>query len=248
MRPQFQPPTPINWPPFSAANLPPALIDELECILEPLYLATRELDRTVYRYEMLAALGRDWAFVNKINGTSAAPGLTTINGCIFTAVVVSLCAFFDDTPGAVNLRMILNRVVRPEYLDRFREFHTLTNPTFDTDWQRERLLRLQRRLNRGDTGKALARLNDLRNQIVAHLDTQPQFDDGWPVNADMAIVLAAVANTVISLVRFTIAERGVKPHEGRRNAQRQARALCAAIRPSVIGRRADLGYRVFFST
>ena len=31
MRPQFQPATPINWPPFSAAALPPILIDELEC-------------------------------------------------------------------------------------------------------------------------------------------------------------------------------------------------------------------------
>ena len=61
----------INWPPFTAPELPPILVNELEGILEPLYLATHELHRTVYRYELLAALGRDWEFVNKAAVTSA---------------------------------------------------------------------------------------------------------------------------------------------------------------------------------
>lgn len=241
MRPPFQPVTPINWPPFEAAELPPELRGDLKGILTPLHLATLELSRTISRYEMLAAIGRDWAFVNKINGTTAAPGMTTIKGCVYTAVVISLHALFDEAPTAVNLRAILNRVVRPEYLDRFRAFHKLANPTFDADQQRARLLRLQRRVNKGETGKALARLADLRNQIVAHLDTQPKFGDGWPANRDMVIVLAAATNMVVSLLRFAIVGRDVSPVLVRQNAQRQARALAEAIRPSVIGRLTEPG-------
>lgn len=219
----------INWPPFAPAELPPNLVGELQCILTPLYLATLELQRTVYRYELLAALARDWTFVHKINGTVLAPALNTIKGCIFTAIVVSLCAFFDDEADAVNLRAVLNRVVRLEYLDRFREFHSQSNAVFDADNQHERLLRLQRRLRRGDAGKAFVRLNDLRNQVVAHLDTQPEFDDGWPVVGDMTIVLAAIASIVISVVRLAIPGRVIRPALGRKDAQRQAYALCQAI-------------------
>jgi hypothetical protein len=189
---------------------------------------------------VLAALGRDWNFVRKVDGTTAAPALNTIKGCVFTTIIVSLCGFFDDSRDAVNLRAILNRVVRPECLDRFREFHRRTNPGFDTDRQRERLLRLQRRLNRGETARALARLQDLRNQVVAHLGTEPAFNAGWPIIADMTVVLAAVANVVISLVRFAIAGRRVTPLLGRLDAQGQARVLTQAIRPSAIGRRGSI--------
>ena len=241
MRPQFDHLAgAINWQPFTPTELPPNLIDELDCILSPLYAATLELHRTVYRHELLASLGRDWAFINKIDGTTTAPALNTVKGYVYTTLVVSLCAFFDDAPDAVNLRAILNRIMRPEYLDNFREFHRQTNPEFDTDRQYERLLRLQRRLRGGDTGKALARLKRLRNQVVAHLDTHPKFDDGWPVNVDMTIVLAGVANIVISLVRFAIAGRRIKPLLGRQDARSQARALSQAIRPSVIGRHSRL--------
>jgi hypothetical protein len=230
----------FNWQPFTSAELPPTLAHELNGILKPLYVATLELHRTVYRYELLAALGRDWGFIRKVDGTTAAPALNTIKGCIFTTIITSLCGFFDDSPDAVNLRAILNRVVRPKYLDRFQEFHHQANAGFDTIGQRERLVRLQRRLRRGETGKALARLHDLRNQVVAHLVTEPAFDDGWPVIADMTIVLAAVANIVISLVRFAIAGRGVRPLLGRLDAQKQARAMSQAIRPSAIGRRGSV--------
>jgi hypothetical protein len=52
----------------------------------------------------------------------------------------------------------------------------------------------------------------------------------------MTIVLAAVANIAISPVRFAIAGRRIIPLPGRLEAQGQARALCQAIKPSVIGR------------
>jgi hypothetical protein len=143
MRPQLEHTAGItNWPPFTAAELPPGLAGELEGILMPLYVATLALRRTVYRYELVAALGGNQTFVSKINGTTAAPALNTVKGCVYTAIVVSLCAFFDEEPGAVNLRAILNRVVRPDYIDSFRDFHNTTNPTFDTDRQHEHLLRL----------------------------------------------------------------------------------------------------------
>jgi hypothetical protein len=221
----------IDWPPFTVAELPPKLAGELECILTPLYLATLELHRTIYRYELSVALGRDWSFVNKIDRTAIAPALNTIKGCIFTAIVVSLCAFFDEKADAVNLKAILNRVVRPEYLLRFSEFHMQWNPTFSADKQHARLLRLQRRLRRGDSGRALVRLNDLRNQVVAHLDSQPQLGHGWPVIRDITVVLAAVANILISLMRLATPGRVIRPALCRRDAQHQARALCQAIRP-----------------
>lgn len=246
MRPPFQSPTPVNWPPFEAAELPSELKDDLAGILRPFYLATLELGRTVCRYEVLAAIGRDWAFVSKVNGTTVAPGMTTIKGCINTAVVVSLHALFD--PKAVNLQAILNRVLRPQYADRFCSFHRSLKPGFDTDRERQRLLRLQRRLRNGDAGKALTRLANLRNQIVAHLDLQPEFSDGWPTGRDMAIVLAAATNIVVSLIHFIFPRRVVVPQDVRRNARLQAHALTRAIRPSNFGRLTGSALRgTFFS-
>jgi hypothetical protein len=131
-----------NWPPYTPAEVPPMLADDLKSILEPLYVATLELHRTVYRYELLAALGRNWDFVQRINGTTAAPPLNTIKGCINTAIVVSLCAFFDEAVSGVNLKTVLNCVLRPEYAMGFRQFHAATNPGFDVDRQLARLRRM----------------------------------------------------------------------------------------------------------
>jgi hypothetical protein len=220
-----------NWPPYTPAEVPPMLADDLKSILEPLYVATLELHRTVYRYELLAALGRNWDFVQRINGTTAAPPLNTIKGCINTAIVVSLCAFFDEAVSGVNLKTVLNCVLRPEYAMGFRQFHASTNPGFDVDRQLARLRRMQRRLRRGNTGRAIERLSGLRNQMVAHLDVRPEFAKGYPVMADMGTVLAGVANIVVSLVRLVIPGRPVVPALGRRDARRQALALALAIHP-----------------
>jgi hypothetical protein len=127
---------------------------------------------------------------------------------------------------------ILNRVLRPEYLEGFREFHAGINSTFDVDKNRDRLLWMRRRLRRGNTGKAIQRLNDLRNQMVAHLDSQPEFAKGYPLIVDMTIVLAAVANIVISLIRLIAPGRRIQPALGRQDARLQARALCLAIQPA----------------
>lgn len=168
-----------NWPPFTSVELPPSLVGELGCILEPLYVATLELHRTVYRYELLAALGRNWDFVQRINGTTAAPALNTVKGCVSTSIVLSLCALFDEEAGAVSLKKILNEVLRPEYADRFREFHATLDASFNVSHHLARLGRMQRRLRRGTIGKAIERLRDLRNQMVAHLDTKPEFGKGY---------------------------------------------------------------------
>ena len=120
-----------NLAPYTRADLPPTLARELEGILEPLHVATLALHRTVYRHELQRAIGRNRDFVPRINGTTAAPPLTTIRGCLAESVVGSLCSFFDEHANAVNLKAILNCVLRPEYADRFREFHTIANPGFD---------------------------------------------------------------------------------------------------------------------
>jgi CRISPR/Cas system-associated protein Cas10 (large subunit of type III CRISPR-Cas system) len=85
---------------------------------------------------------------------------------VLTTVIVSLCGLFDKSRDAVNLRAIVNRVLRREYLDRFREFHRQAKPGFNTDARVARLTRLQRRLNRGETGKALSRLQDLETRSL----------------------------------------------------------------------------------
>ena len=162
--------------------------------------------------------------------------------------MVSLHALFDDDSGAVSLQAILNRVLRPQHTDRFRAFHRSADAGFDTDRERQRLLRLQRRLSRGDAAKSVARLGHLRNQIVAHLDIQPEFRDGVPTGRDMVIVLGAAANIVVSLVRFVFPKRKVVPQFVRRNAQLQARGFTQAVRPSNIGRLTDPTLRpIFFS-
>ena len=237
MRTPYQRATPVNWAPFAAAELPPELRRDLADILTPFYLATLELERTICRYELLIAIGRDRDFVRKIHGTAVAPGMNTIKGCFTTAIVVSLCALFD--PDAVSLQAILNRVLKPEYAEAFRAANEEDGRGFDVDRQRERLLTLQRRLKRGGAGKALARIMKLRNQIVAHLDTEPEFSDGYPNGRDMVIVLAAAANIVVSLTRFIFPEREIAVPMVRRNARLQAHGFVRAVRPSNLGRITD---------
>ena len=223
----------LVWPlaPYTRADLPPALADELESLLEPLYVATLALHRLVYRHELQRAIGRDRDFVPRINGTTAAPPLTTIRGCLAESVVGGLCSFFDEDADAVDLRAILNCVLRPEYADRFCEFHTITGAGLDVSRQRARLGRMQRRIRRGHVARAIGRLRDLRNQLVAHLDTRPEFAKGRPVMSDMDVVLGAVANIVVSVGRLVITGRQIVPAIARRDARLQARAFCLAIQP-----------------
>jgi AbiU2 len=221
-----------NWSPFQAEELPPSLVADLSEILKPLYLASLELHRTVYRYELFAALGRSRDFVNKINRSTSAPALNTVKGCVTTTLVMSLCAFFDEDGDAVNVRRILNRVLKPEYDEAFREFHSHQPFGRDAVALKQRLIRMQRRLNRGRTAAALARLRDLRNQIVAHLAIDPNLPLGHPALLDITLLLAAVTNLVVSLVRYVIATRDIAPSIGRDDAQEQARSLCNAIQPT----------------
>jgi hypothetical protein len=237
MRTPYHLATPTNWAPFAAAELPPELRNDLRDILAPFYLATLELTRTVCRYELLVAIGRDRNFVKKIHGTTVAPAMNTIKGSLNTSIVMSLCAIFD--PDAVSLQAIMNRILRPEYVDAFRAAHKGSVRGLDTDQQRDRLFRLQRRLKRGMAGKSLARVADLRNQIVAHLDTEAEFGDGYPNGRDMAILLAAAANILVSLARFVFLDREIVVPIVRRNSRLQAQGFVQAIRPSNFGRITD---------
>jgi hypothetical protein len=88
--------------PYTRADLPPALADVLESILEPLHVATLALHRMIYCHELQRAIGRNRDFVPRINGTTAAPPLTTIRGCLAESVVGGLCRFFDEDARETN--------------------------------------------------------------------------------------------------------------------------------------------------
>lgn len=150
-----------QWPPFGPDTYPEGMPAELVALLPSLHAACVVITSAAYEHEMFRAFGRDEAFLRKVNGTDVAPAIGVLRTCISDSLVLSLAMLFKSDPKAVNLRQLLNTVCCPEYTSFFVAAHRRCHPPLDTEHQRERLIRMQRRINRDPLRACLQRLDDL---------------------------------------------------------------------------------------
>src|SRR5262249_53556285 len=107
-----------------------------------------------------------------------------------------LASLFDQSPRAIDLRRIVNVLLRPEHNEIFEQFHASFPVPYNTAAGRARLIQYRKKLNEGKLGVALKRILDLRNQGVAHLDQSPIYPSGRPLIRDADYVLAAACAIV----------------------------------------------------
>jgi hypothetical protein len=105
-----------QWPSFEPDHYPKGMPPELVGLLPSLHAACVVVTSAVYEHEIFQALGRDEAFLRKVNGTDVAPAIGVLRTCISDSLVLSLAMLFKSDPKAVNLRQLLNTLCRPEHM------------------------------------------------------------------------------------------------------------------------------------
>jgi hypothetical protein len=159
-------------------------------------------------------------------------GLNTIRGSIGAILVVSLAALFDrDRQATSLLARALNAVLTQTNTDIITALHPKFAPSIDTDRALVGLRRLRSRLSREPLKGAIGRLQDLRNQDVAHLDTAPLFSKGAALTGDIDRVLVFSANVIVKVNRFCGVI--VRTRDVRSEARSQALMLSASIQPQL---------------
>jgi hypothetical protein len=191
-----------QWPSFELAHYPKGMPTELVALLPNLHAACVVVTAAAYELEMFRAFGRNEAFLRKVNGTDVAPAIGLLRTCISDSLILSLAMLFKSDPRAVNLRQLLNALCRPDHGAFFAATHRDCNPPIETEHQRGRLIRMQRRVNREPLRGCLQRIDDLRDQGVAHLDRSPRRGFEWPLIRDVSMAFAAAANITVTALHY----------------------------------------------
>jgi hypothetical protein len=224
-----------QWPPFKPDHYPQGMPAELLELLPSLHAACVVVTSAAYEHEMFRAFGRDEAFLRKVNGTDVAPAIGVLRTCISDSLVLSLAMLFKSDPKAVNLRHLPNTLCRPEYTAFFAAAHRRCNPPLDTEHQRGRLIRMQRRINRDPLRGCIQRIEGLRDQGVAHLDRAPKPGFEWPLMRDMSMAFAAAANITVTALHY-MTWRRFNARASRTHGIMLTRAFTQAISPALANR------------
>jgi hypothetical protein len=222
-----------QWPPFGPDAYPEGMTAELVALLPNLHAACVVVTSAAYEHEMFRVFGRDEAFLRKVNGTDVAPAIGVLRTCISDSLILSLAMLFKSDPKAVNLRQLLNHLCRPEYTAFFAAAHRRCHPPLDTERQRGRLIYMQRRINRDPLRGCIKRIDDLRDQGVAHLDRAPKPDFEWPLMRDVSMAFAAAANITVTALHY-MTWRRFNVRASRTHGIALTRALTQAINPAPV--------------
>jgi hypothetical protein len=141
-----------------------------------------------------------------------------------------LGSLFKSDPRTVNLRHILNKLCDPRYTSFFVTQHQRLHPPLNTEHQRARLVRMRQRLNHEPLRGRIQRLDDLRDQGVAHVDLSPKADFEWPFLRDVSIALAAAANITVTALHY-MTWRRFNVRASRQHGVLIKQAFTQAVRP-----------------
>jgi hypothetical protein len=219
-----------QWPPISAGQYPEGMPPELVALLPGLHAACVMVTSAVYEHELYRAFGRDQSFLDRVNGTDVAPAIGLLRACISDSLILTVASLFKSDPRAVNLRHILNKLCDPLYTDFFVTQHQRLHPPLNTEHQRARLVRMHRRLNREPLRGCIQRLDDLRDQGVAHVDLSPKPDFEWPFVRDVSVALAAAGNITITALHY-MTWRRFDVRASRQHGIMLRQAFLRAVRP-----------------
>jgi len=220
-----------QWPPLGPDHYPEGMPAELVELLPSLHAACVVVTSAAYEHEMFRAFGHDEAFLRKVNGTDVAPAIGVLRTCISDSLVLSLAMLFKSDPKAVNLRYLLNTLCRPEYPTFFAAAHRRRNPPLDTEHQRGRLIRMQRRITRDPLRRCIQRIDDLRDQGVAHLSRTPKPGFEWPLMSDVSMAFVAAANITVTALHY-MTWRRFNVRASRTHGIMLTRAFTQAISPA----------------
>jgi hypothetical protein len=219
-----------QWPPFVPAEYPNGMPPELVALLPSLHAACVIVLSATYEHELYLAFGRDREFIGKVDGTPVAPAIGLLRACISKSLILALASLFKSDPKSVNLRHIIKALCDPRHTDFLAAAHQTITPHVNTARERARLVHMQRRLNRGPLKACIQRLDDLRDQGLAHIERVPKADFEWPFIRDVSVALAAAANMAVTSLHF-MTWRRFDVQASRQHAFALRHAFTQAIRP-----------------
>jgi hypothetical protein len=219
-----------QWPPFQPDEYPEQMPPELVALLPSLHAACVIILSATYENELFRAMGRDQDFLLKVNGTDVAPAVGLLRTCISRSLILALASLFKSAPELANLRHILKKLCDPRYTDFFAAQHQRLLPPLNTEHQRARLVRMHRRINRDPLRACIQRIDDLRDQGVAHVVLSPDADFEWPFLQDLSVALAAAANVTVTVLHY-MTWRRFDVRASRQHAVLLKQAFIKSIRP-----------------
>lgn len=104
--------------------------------------------------------------------------MLTVRGGLSFVVVMSICSVFDVKDTTASLRRVLKTLTDRREEGCLRRLHEEAHTQLDLAKALARLRQQQERLNSRKLGEALARMKDLRDKELAHLDVTANFARG----------------------------------------------------------------------
>ena len=227
-----------NWPPFEPHELPPGMPPDLVAHLPSLHAASLVIMAGVYEHELFRAFGRDQRFLDKVNGTGVAPAIGLLRTSLSSTLIIGLAGLFKSDQRSVNLRHLLKALCNERHAAFFAEEHRRHTPPIDSEHQRGRLVRMQRRINREPLRSCLKRIDDLRDQAVAHIELSPAPDFVWPLVTDVSKAYVAASNITFTALHY-MTRRRVVVRRYREEAKTLTRDFLQSVQPGALADEED---------
>lgn len=192
-----------------------------------LQTVTTRLRTIIREYYLFSKLARDKSFVDSVNGTEATPGLRVIVHALIGDMIIKIASLYDNDQRATDVRRILNALTDPVNRDVLSQYHQSFVVLFDTERETSRLSQHRERLRRRRLQAAIGRIIDLRKQVFAHSDLNPQFPSGPAMVRDIQHVLAATAIVIRDANAY--AGNGATDLEGMKRVSRSAATAFANV-------------------
>jgi hypothetical protein len=190
------PKPPNYYPPFDPREVPAHPSPRMKKAISALYFASVEVHRTLYRIMLLREITSNRVFIGRVTRSAAIRPMLTVRGGLSFVVAMSICSVFDLKDTTASLRRVLRTLTDRREEVCLRRLHEEANTNIDIDKALARLRRLSQRLNSGEISDALARLKDLRDKELAHLDIEAEFARGKPKFGDMYRTFVFAVNVV----------------------------------------------------
>jgi hypothetical protein len=215
-----------RWQNYREEDLPPNASPALREAFSRLDAATEQTRRALNVHYLFIEMKRTRPFAAAVNNTRVADGANVVASALIIDLIIKLASLFDRDPKAIDLRRIINSLLRPEHARVFEQFHASFSVPYDAAAGRARLNRYRKMLGEGKLGAALRRIVDLRNQGIAHLDQNPSYPDGRPWIRDTDYALAAACAITWNANAFAV---------GRFIDAAQVRKICRGYASSFTG-------------
>lgn len=216
-------------------KVPADATDDLLNAIRTLHAATRRAITCVQSLELYRALTRLQEQHGDELGEALTGSIEALTVVTLRDLTVAITGLHDDDAKAINVRKVIGEVCKPAHRPALERFHAVRDPAYDLGAALAALTLKARRLKKPSVRKALVRVKDVRDKMVAHYDMNPDFANGHATIRDIGLALAATGSALYECNLVALA----RPYDVRRiraTGRDEARVLVETLLAGVEAR------------